>query len=154
MNMRSYKCCNTATATSKDLQDLSGLLKIVGEQNRIRLLCILRDGGEHCVCEFEDHVKDLSQSLISHHLADLKQSGLVAGEKRGLRMHYSLTDHGKRVTNIIFSLTQKNSGQCCFGDDCSGKPLKRKDTINEDRSCGNGMCNVSTATRNNQDGCC
>lgn len=154
MNMRSYSCCDTTNSASKNLQDLSGLLKIVSEQNRLRLLCILRDGGEHCVCEFEDHVKDLSQSLISHHLADLKQAGLVMAEKRGLRMHYSLTDDGKRVTNIVFSLTQNDPEQCCLGDACNNKPRKRKDTKNEDRSCGNWMCNVPASARDNQAGCC
>lgn len=154
MKMCSYSCCDTTTSASMDLQDLSGLLKIVGEQNRLRLLCILRDGGEHCVCEFENHVKDLSQSLISHHLADLKQAGLVTAEKRGLKMHYSLTENGKRVTNIVFSLTQKKSEQCCAGDDCNDKTSNRKDNKNEDRSCGNGMCNVSATIRDNQASCC
>ncbi|MEO8104748.1 MAG: metalloregulator ArsR/SmtB family transcription factor [Candidatus Saccharibacteria bacterium] len=95
-----------------DIQDLSGLLKIVSEQNRLRLLCILRDSGEHCVCEFEEHLKDLSQSLISHHLADLKQAGLVAAEKRGLRMHYSLSEDGRRIVDIIFSLVEPATARC------------------------------------------
>lgn len=185
MNMRSYNCCDTTTSASKDMQDLSGLLKIVGEQNRLRLLCILRDGGEHCVCEFEEHTKDLSQSLISHHLADLKQAGLVMAEKRGLRMHYSLSEQGIYITNIIFSLvtnkgelveqTQNSSGGCCGSNtavvadevskvkidqpccetgNCEGNNCHRKDNQNEDRSCGNGMCNVSTAARDNQASCC
>lgn len=185
MNMCSYICCDTPTSASEDIQDLSGLLKIVGEQNCLQLLGILRYGGEHCVCEFEDHVKGLSQSLISHHLADLKQAGLVTTETRGPKMHYSLTTQGIYVTNVIFSLltnkeetmqqTQKSSGGCCSSNaatvtdeasdkiadtpccesgTCKDTNCNRKDNQNEDRSCGNGMRNVSATTRDNQASCC
>jgi len=50
---------------------------------------------------------DMSQSLISHHLKDLKEAGLVTDEKRGLRVYYSLTDKGKRITNLLLSFPQK-----------------------------------------------
>ncbi|HUC89891.1 MAG TPA: metalloregulator ArsR/SmtB family transcription factor [Patescibacteria group bacterium] len=182
--MRSYSCCGTNSNASKDIQNLSGLLKIVAEQNRLRLLCILRDGGEHCVCEFEEHATDLSQSLISHHLADLREAGLVTSEKRGLKMHYALSDQGKYVTDIIFSLTNKKkkemeettksqgccgssttatnddatdtteSKACCESGKCEGKNCNRKDNQDENRSCGNGMCNMSTATQDNTGCCC
>lgn len=62
--------------------------------------------GEHCVCELMEHV-DLSQSLISHHLKDLKDAGVVVDEKRGLRVYYSLTDKGKHITNLLFQISSK-----------------------------------------------
>jgi len=46
----------------------------------------------------------LSQSLISHHLKDLKEAGIVIDEKRGLYVYYSLTKKGERIINSIFSL--------------------------------------------------
>jgi DNA-binding transcriptional ArsR family regulator len=53
-----------------------------------------------------EHV-GLSQSLISHHLKDLREAGMVSNKKRGLRVYYSLTIEGQRVTETIFSLTEK-----------------------------------------------
>jgi DNA-binding transcriptional ArsR family regulator len=50
---------------------------------------------------------NLSQSLISHHLKDLKEAGIVDDEKRGLRVYYSLTDKGKHITNLLFGISQK-----------------------------------------------
>jgi len=47
---------------------------------------------------------NLSQSLISHHLKDLKDAGIVADEKRGLYVYYSLTEQGKSITNALFNL--------------------------------------------------
>lgn len=71
----------------------------------MKLLCILRR-GEHCVCELMDHV-DLSQSLVSHHLKDLKEIGVVIDEKRGLRVYYSLTDKGIHITNLLFQIPKE-----------------------------------------------
>jgi len=105
MNMCSYSCYSPSSKESKEVALLSSLLKLVAEKSRLNLLCILRQ-GEHCVCEMIEHV-DLSQSLISHHLKDLKDAGVVTDEKRGLRVYYSLTDKGKHITNLLFSIPQK-----------------------------------------------
>lgn len=103
--MSSYSCCSPSSNESKQVSSLATLLKIVSEESRLKLLCILRR-GEHCVCEIMKHV-DLSQSLISHHLKDLKDAGVVTDEKRGLRVYYSLTDQGKNITNLLFSIPKK-----------------------------------------------
>lgn len=84
------------------VNSLSSLLKLIGEENRLRILCIL-ESGEHCVCEIEEHV-DQSQSLISHHLKDLKEAGLVIDKKKGLRAHYSLTEKGQKIINTVLKL--------------------------------------------------
>jgi len=103
--MRSYRCCSRSGSESKKVAGLSELLKIVSEESRLKLLCILRQ-GEHCVCELSEHVK-LSQSLISHHLKDLKEAGVIKDEKRGLYVYYSLTEEGKRITDLLFKIPQK-----------------------------------------------
>ena len=97
MNMRSYNCCTTSKKTSSDIDDIAKLLKLLAEPNRLRILCVLNNDREHCVCEFADHMPDVSQSLLSHHLADLREAGLVTSEKRGQRVYYRLTIDGVRV---------------------------------------------------------
>lgn len=84
---------------------MSLLLKLMSEESRLKLLCILLN-GEHCVCELMEHTK-MSQSLISHHLKDLKDMGVVADEKKGLRVYYSLTEKGRKVTNLIFRIPKE-----------------------------------------------
>lgn len=102
MNMGSYCCCVVYRKEYKQVNSLSSLLKIVAEQSRLKILCILKQ-GQHCVCELMEHTQ-LSQSLISHHLKDLKDAGLVVAEKKEQWAYYSLTDKGKRITNVIFDL--------------------------------------------------
>ena len=104
MNMSSYKCCSTGSHQSKEVGELSTLLKLISDNSRLQLLCILQN-GEHCVCQLMEHVK-LSQSLISHHLKDLKDAGLVVDRKDSKWVYYSLTPKGINITNLIFNLNQ------------------------------------------------
>ncbi len=158
MNMNSYSCCGIASEKPQQIQSLSSLLKIIAEESRLRLLCILNDGGEHCVCELADHTPDLSQSLISHHLKDLKKSDIVSCEKRGLKVFYRLTPKGERIVKLIMSLTNKENGMCNNEDKkcCSINKSKnedqqaksseeccnhtKKDDDNAQTSCGSKNC--------------
>lgn len=45
--------------------------------------------GERCVCEFVDAI-DVDFSTISKHLTLMKQAGIVADDKRGKQVFYSL----------------------------------------------------------------
>jgi ArsR family transcriptional regulator len=100
--MGSYNCCSTASIKSRQVDSLVSLLKLVGEERRLKLLCIL-SRGEHCVCELMQHIK-LSQSLISHHLKNLKDEDIVKDEKKGKKVFYSLTKKGKHITSLLFKL--------------------------------------------------
>lgn len=104
MNMRSYKCCTAASPLSIDIENTAKLLKILAEPNRLRIMCVLNNEREHCVCEFAEHLPDVSQSLLSHHLADLKEASLVQAEKRGQRVYYQLTRAGKQAMNQILQI--------------------------------------------------
>jgi ArsR family transcriptional regulator len=103
--MGSYSCCSPNRDESKRVEVLSSLLKLVGENSRLQILCILRR-GKHCVCEINKHI-NTSQSLISHHLKDLKDGGVIQDSKQGLNVFYSLTNEGKRITNLIFDIPKK-----------------------------------------------
>ena len=56
-----------------------------------------------CVCEILEYLK-LSQSLTSHHLADLKETGLIKDRKKGRNAFYTLTTKGQKITKNILSL--------------------------------------------------
>lgn len=99
MNMDSYNCCRPNKSEFKRIVSLSSLLKTISVESRLKLLCILKR-NKHCVCETMEHV-DLSQSLISHHLADLKNAGLVVDEKNGQRVYYRLTKLGNKIMSLL-----------------------------------------------------
>jgi ArsR family transcriptional regulator len=99
-----FNCCNPSEIKSQNVSNLSSLLKITSEETRLKILCILKD-GEHCVCEIMKHINS-SQSLISHHLKDLKEAKIIVDEKRGLNVFYSLTKKGRTVTDLLFKIEE------------------------------------------------
>ena len=100
-----FSCCNPSKIQSQNASKLSSLLRLASEETRLKILCILKD-DEHCVCEIMEHINS-SQSLISHHLKDLKDAGIIRDDKRGLNVFYSLTKEGKILTGLIFSIDKE-----------------------------------------------
>ncbi|MFA7365254.1 MAG: metalloregulator ArsR/SmtB family transcription factor, partial [Patescibacteria group bacterium] len=81
------KCCQRKEFDKK-LFDLNEFLKAVSDENRLRILCILKS-GPRCVCDIWENL-ELSQNLVSHHLKALKDFGLLNSRKKGLKVFYSL----------------------------------------------------------------
>ena len=74
-----------------EAERLARVFRALGDPNRLRLLSAIasREGGEVCVCDLTEPF-DLSQPTISHHLRVLREAGLVASERRGTWVYYSL----------------------------------------------------------------
>jgi DNA-binding transcriptional ArsR family regulator len=77
------------------LSKRSSLLKLIADESRLELLSVLNNKSR-CVSDLITET-GLSQSLISHHLRDLKDGGLVKSERDGKWMNYSLTAKGRRI---------------------------------------------------------
>lgn len=73
--------------------DMVHCLKALADENRLRILMLLRERGL-CVYELMG-VLDLSQPLISSHLAVLREAGLVTSRREGRRMRYGLSPAAK-----------------------------------------------------------
>lgn len=70
--------------------DLVYILKALADENRIRILNLLRN-GELCVCDIEA-VLGIKQSNTSRHLNRLKVAGIIAFEKKSQWVYYRLKD--------------------------------------------------------------
>jgi len=69
--------------------DTQPLFDALVDSTRRRILALLADQGELCVCEFTAAL-DESQPKISRHLGVLKDAGLVTPRREGTWMHYRL----------------------------------------------------------------
>jgi ArsR family transcriptional regulator len=58
---------------------------------RLRALLLLHQESELCVCELT-HALGVSQPMISRHLAQMRQNGLVSDRRQGLWVYYRLHD--------------------------------------------------------------
>jgi len=70
--------------------DAAQLLKALGNEQRLMILCHLLD-GPLSVGELNQRVA-LSQSALSQHLARLRELGLVSTRREAQTIHYSLPD--------------------------------------------------------------
>jgi|GEM_PF-705050 DNA-binding transcriptional ArsR family regulator len=80
---------------------LTKLVKLIGDNSRLELLKKLKTGSL-TVSELVEKTK-LSQTLVSHHLRDLKDGGLVEGKRQGRWMYYSLSSRGRKIVSVIGS---------------------------------------------------
>lgn len=83
------KCCQKKEVNKK-LHDLTEFLKIVSDENRLRILCILKTGPK-CVCDIWENL-ELSQNLVSHHLKTLKDAKLLKSRRSGLKIFYYINN--------------------------------------------------------------
>jgi len=67
---------------------LAKFLRIIGDDNRLRILCLLKN-GERCVCEIYPNL-DLSQNLVSSHLKIMLDFGLLKIRQEWKKNYYSI----------------------------------------------------------------
>ena len=90
--LRVKGCCNPVAPPLPDARadELSALYKALADPTRIQILHILAAATEPvCVCDFTAAF-DLGQPTISHHLATLREAGIVTSFKRGIWAFYRL----------------------------------------------------------------
>jgi DNA-binding transcriptional ArsR family regulator len=79
------------------------LLKLLGNEKRLLILCFLTVRGEMTVGELVEVVK-LSQSALSQHLGKLRADGMVAFRRTAQTLHYRVAD--KRALQVLQVLKQ------------------------------------------------
>jgi DNA-binding transcriptional ArsR family regulator len=84
------------------MNDISALFKALSDETRLRILNLLLEAGELCVCDIEA-VLGCTQTKISRHMGYLTRAGLTADRKSGRWVFYSLspTADGKRLLRML-----------------------------------------------------
>jgi len=71
------------------MYQLIKVLKSLADETRLRILKILRERDELCVCEIMQAL-DISQTRASRNLGILKDAGFVKDRREGLWIYYSI----------------------------------------------------------------
>jgi arsenite methyltransferase len=111
------RCCCSVKKTSccspEKLRALSSDLTVISVRTRLVILYLLKD-KPHCVCDIGSHT-GMSQSLISHHLADLENAKLISCKREGKFVDYFLTEKGGRVVKALDLLLSSKYYQTFIG---------------------------------------
>ena len=98
------KCCEKGSRAEKDIKELKKDLEVLNDENRLRILCLLKKHKELCVCEIYKAL-GLPQNLVSYHLNKLKEAGFLESEKQGVKVIYRQGDKGtetfKKLINLL-----------------------------------------------------
>jgi ArsR family transcriptional regulator, arsenate/arsenite/antimonite-responsive transcriptional repressor len=71
------------------MERLVELAKIFSDINRLKILALSLRDKELCVCEICDTL-ELSQPLVSRHLKQMREAGILTSEQKGKWVIYSL----------------------------------------------------------------
>lgn len=74
-----------------DLEKLADLLTVAGNETRLKILFLLAQKPELCVCDIAD-VTAMTVSSISHQLSKLRAHGLIAKRREAQTIFYRLLD--------------------------------------------------------------
>jgi ArsR family transcriptional regulator, arsenate/arsenite/antimonite-responsive transcriptional repressor len=86
--------------------NLASLFRALADPTRVQMLHVLQAATEPiCVCDFTAAF-DVGQPTVSHHLARLKDAGLITSFKRGVWSFYSLRPDLPETTSAILALIQ------------------------------------------------
>ena len=79
-----------ANEMAEHAADAAGLMKALGNESRLMILCMLAD-RERSVGELNETIP-LSQSALSQQLARLRQQGIVSTRRESQTIFYSLAE--------------------------------------------------------------
>jgi len=99
-------------------------LKAFADPVRLRLLNLLSDDREICVCHLHEAL-DLPQPTVSRHLAYLRKRGVLVGRKEGLWVHYKLARSRSGLNRILLGCL----GTCLGDAEVFRKDLERLDRV-------------------------
>lgn len=76
------------------------ILKIISHPVRLEILEVLETEEPITVSEIQERIEaDVEQSMLSHHLAKMRDNGILKAQKRGKNIFYSILE--RRVLKIF-----------------------------------------------------
>lgn len=105
--MKTESVVNDIAALHSSVSDACTLLKILANEDRLLILCELNQGTRN-VGELEE-LLGIHQPTLSQQLTVLREENLVATERRGKYIYYSLASpEAIKIMETLFNLYCKN----------------------------------------------
>jgi len=96
-------CCEIPDVDLTWAAATAHVLKALADPTRLTIVASLwRAQGPICICDFTGPL-ELSQPTISHHMAKLKDAGLVDSEKKGIWVYYRLRTDLPQSTRVLLA---------------------------------------------------
>ena len=100
-------CKDKISHVDESVEFLANSLSLAGNGVRLRILFLLQEEGELCVCDLSD-ILGMNISAISQHLRKLKDGKLISSKKTGQTIFYSMSAEYENIFKPIFKLIDNN----------------------------------------------
>jgi DNA-binding transcriptional ArsR family regulator len=94
------------TETIKEFQPFFGrlaqVMDLAGNENRLKIIYLLREENNLCVCDLSD-ILSMSIPAVSQHLRKLKDAQLIQARKVGQTVFYSLREESSDILHLILA---------------------------------------------------
>lgn len=102
------KCRTRIDELDQSFDQLSGTLHLAGNTARLKILFLLFEETELCVCDLSD-ILQMNVSAVSQHLRKLKDAGIVHVERKGQTSFYYLAKNYQKLFKPVYKLFGENS---------------------------------------------
>lgn len=107
-DVQQIKRCKSVVEKSTDTFDyLSNTLSLAGNNVRLKILFLLNQEKQLCVCDLSD-ILNMKVSAISQHLRKLKDRNLITTERDAQTIFYSITKEYENLLAPFFSILNDN----------------------------------------------
>lgn len=96
--------------------DPTALFKALSDETRLRAVVLMARADELCVCEL-CHALDVSQPMMSRHLAMLRKLGLVDDRRQGQWIFYRVADNLPMWARKVIKASAKGLSKSRYGRD-------------------------------------
>ena len=100
-------CKRTITELENSFDLLSNALNLAGNNTRLKILYLLSQEHELCVCDLSD-ILGMKISAISQHLRKLKDRNIIKPNRKAQTIFYSLTREYETIFSPFFELIDGN----------------------------------------------
>lgn len=91
-------------------ENLSNVLKIIANPNRLEILDLL-SCGELCACDLLEYF-DFSQPTLSHHMKAMADNNLISSRRDGNKKMYKLNNEVLKEVGTYINLIAQDNDEC------------------------------------------
>lgn len=101
------RCKGRISELNDSIDYLSNSLELAGNNVRMKILFLLYEENQLCVCDLSD-ILGMSISAVSQHLRKLKDRKLIKMERQAQTIFYSLTKEYENLLKPFFIILARN----------------------------------------------
>ncbi len=102
------RCIDSIHAVESSILKLSNILKLAGNDVRLKILYLLSTEEDLCPCDLSD-ILDMTVPAVSQHLRKLKDAGILGSRREGKLIFYSLQEPYDELLKPLFNQIENNA---------------------------------------------